>query len=97
MKAGLEAMFTLFLRAIFLYGLMILTMRLLGKRQLGEFEPYELALTILLADIVSSPIESVSTPLFYGILPVAAVIPSRSRSEWEVIRALYALTEIKTQ
>lgn len=67
-------MFTLFLRAIFLYGLMILTMRLLGKRQLGEFEPYELALTILLADIVSSPIESVSTPLFYGILPVAAVI-----------------------
>lgn len=67
-------MFTLFLRAVFLYGLMILTMRLLGKRQLGEFEPYELALTILLADIISSPIGSVSTPLLYGILPVAAVI-----------------------
>ena len=67
-------MFTLFLRSVFLYGLMILTMRLLGKRQLGEFEPYELALTILLADIISSPIGSVSTPLLYGILPVAAVI-----------------------
>lgn len=67
-------MFTLFFRAVFLYGLMILTMRLLGKRQLGEFEPYELALTILLADIISSPIESVSTPLLYGILPIAAVI-----------------------
>ena len=67
-------MFTLFLRAVFLYGLMILTMRLLGKRQLGEFEPYELALTILLADIISSPIGSVSTPLLHGILPVAAVI-----------------------
>lgn len=67
-------MFTLFFRAIFLYGLMIFTMRLLGKRQLGEFEPYELALTILLADIVSSPIESVSTPLLYGIVPIAAVI-----------------------
>lgn len=67
-------MFTLFFRAAFLYALMILTMRLLGKRQLGEFEPYELALTILLADIISSPIGSVSTPLLYGILPVAAVI-----------------------
>ena len=44
-------MFTLFLRAVLLYGVLILTMRLLGKRQLGEFEPYELALTILLAVI----------------------------------------------
>lgn len=67
-------MFTLFLRAIFLYSLMIFTMRLLGKRQLGEFEPYELVFTILLADIISGPIGSVSTPLFHGILPVAAVV-----------------------
>ena len=67
-------MFTLFLRAVFLYGVMILTMRALGKRQLGEFQPYELALTILLADIISGPIGSVSTPLFYGLLPVAAVM-----------------------
>jgi len=66
-------MFTLFVRAIFLYAVMILVMRGLGKRQLGEFEPYELALTILLADIISGPIGSVSTPLLYGLLPVAAV------------------------
>ena len=64
----------MFLRAVLLYGALILTMRLLGKRQLGEFEPYELALTILLADIVSEPIGSVSTPLLYGLLPAMAVI-----------------------
>lgn len=67
-------MFTLFLRAMFLYAVMIITMRVLGKRQLGEFQPYEFALTILLADIISGPIGSVSTPLLYGLLPVAAVI-----------------------
>lgn len=67
-------MFTLFLRAVLLYGVMILVVRLLGKRQLGEFQPYELALTILLADIISEPIGSVSTPLLYGLLPVAAVM-----------------------
>lgn len=66
-------MFTLFVRAVFLYAMMILVMRGLGKRQLGEFEPYELALTILLADIISGPIGSVSTPLLYGLLPMAAV------------------------
>ena len=67
-------MFTLFLRALLLYGMMILVVRLLGKRQLGEFQPYELALTILLADIISEPISSVSTPLLNGLLPVAAVM-----------------------
>ena len=67
-------MFTLFLRAMLLYAVLILTLRLLGKRQLGELQPYEFALTILLADIISEPIAGVSTPLLYGLLPVAAVI-----------------------
>ena len=67
-------MFTLFMRAILLYAVMIVVMRVLGKRQMGEFQPYEFALTILLADIISGPIGSVSTPLLYGLLPVAAVM-----------------------
>lgn len=66
-------MFTLFLRGMFLYIMMIFTMRALGKRQLGEFQPYELAMTILLADVISAPMESVSTPLLHGLLPVAAM------------------------
>jgi len=67
-------MFTLFLRAIFLYSVLIVVMRVLGKRQLGEFQPYEFALTILLAEIIADPISSVSTPLLHGLLPVAAVV-----------------------
>lgn len=67
-------MFTLFFRAILLYIVLIATMRALGKRQLGELQPYEFALTILLAEIIADPINSVATPLLYGLLPVAAVI-----------------------
>ena len=67
-------MFTLFLRSMLLYIILIATMRLLGKRQLGELQPYEFALTILLAEIIADPIGSVSMPLLYGLLPVAAVI-----------------------
>lgn len=67
-------MFTLFFRAMLLYILLIATMRALGKRQLGEFQPYEFALTILLAEIIADPIGNVSTPLLYGLLPVAAVV-----------------------
>ena len=67
-------MFTLFFRGMILYIAMILTMRALGKRQLGQFQPYEFAMTILLADVISAPMESVSTPLLHGLLPVAAVV-----------------------
>lgn len=67
-------MFTLFFRAVLLYIVLIATMRVLGKRQLSELQPYEFTLTLLLAEIIADPIGSVSTPLLYGLLPVAAVV-----------------------
>ena len=71
-------MFTLFMRGAVLYIAMILVMRGLGKRQLGEFQPFELAMTILLADVISAPMESVSVPLLNGLLPVAAMFAVHS-------------------
>lgn len=67
-------MFTLFLRSALLYAVLILIMRMLGKRQLGELQPYELALTILLAEIIAGPIDNVAVPLLHGLLPAAAVM-----------------------
>ena len=86
-------MFTLFFRGALLYLVMIVTMRALGKRQLGEFEPYELAMTILLADLISSPMGSVSTPLLHGLLPVAAMFVvhgfiTLASLKWDRFRAL---------
>ena len=86
-------MFTLFFRGALLYLVMIVTMRALGKRQLGELEPYELAMTILLADLISSPMGSVSTPLLHGLLPVAAMFVvhgfiTLASMRWDRFRAL---------
>lgn len=86
-------MFTLFFRGAILYIVMILTMRGLGKRQMGEFQPYEFAMTILLADVISAPMESVSTPLLHGLLPVAAMfivhgIISMVCLKWDKARAV---------
>ena len=86
-------MLTLFIRGAVLYMTMILTMRGLGKRQLGEFQPYELAMTILLADVISAPMESVSTPLLHGLLPVAAMftvhgVISLAGMKWDRFRAI---------
>lgn len=67
-------MFTMFFRAAFLYAALVAVMRLLGKRQLGELQPYEFTLTILLAELIADPVSNVSMPLVYGLLPVAALI-----------------------
>ena len=86
-------MFTLFFRGALLYVVMIAVMRGLGKRQLGEFEPYELAMTILLADVISAPMQSVSTPLLQGLLPVAAMFVvhsaiSLASMKWDWVRSV---------
>ena len=86
-------MFTLFFRGALLYAAMIVTMRALGKRQLGEFEPYELAMTILIADLISVPMASVATPLLHGLLPVAAMFVvhgmiTLASLRWDRFRAL---------
>lgn len=67
-------MFTLFFRAVILYITLIITMRALGKRQMGELQPYEFALTLLLAEVIADPVNSVSMPLAHGLVPAAAVV-----------------------
>ena len=67
-------MLTTFIRSIILYSIMVITMRALGKRQLGQFQPYEFAVTIIIADLIATPIGDVSTPLLQGVLPVAALL-----------------------
>ena len=66
-------MLTIFIRAILLYLVMIAIMRGLGRRELGQFQPYEFVMMILLAEIIASPMESVSTPLLPGLIPAAAL------------------------
>lgn len=64
---------TIFIRAIILYFVLMLTMRAMGKRQLGQFQPYEFVMVMLIANLVSTPMSNVATPILHGVLPVAAL------------------------
>lgn len=66
-------MLTIFIRGIILYCILVLAMRAMGKRQLGQFQPYEFVMVMLIANLVASPMSDVATPLFHGLLPVAAL------------------------
>ena len=67
------SMLTIFIRAIILYLVMVATMRATGKHQLGQFQPYEFALAIMVADLLATPMADISTPLLHGVLPILAL------------------------
>lgn len=61
-------------RVIFIYIILISTMRLMGKRQIGELQLSELVTTILLSELASQPITDEQIPLAFAIIPVATLL-----------------------
>ena len=65
---------TAFFRTIILYLLLIVGLRLTGKRQIGELEPIELVLTMLLSDLASVPMQDFDSPLINGVVPILTLL-----------------------
>ncbi|HPE16684.1 MAG TPA: DUF421 domain-containing protein [Oscillospiraceae bacterium] len=63
-----------FFRTVILYTLLIIGIRLMGKRQVGELEPTELVLALIIADLASVPMQNFGTPLFNGIIPIVTLL-----------------------
>ena len=69
-----NAMFTGFVRTIILYVLIIAGIRLMGKRQVGELEPSELVLSLIIADLAAVPMQDFGIPLLTGIVPILTLL-----------------------
>lgn len=63
----------LFFHAIILYCLVFIVIRLMGKRQISDLQPFDLVFTLLIADLASNPIGDTSVPLLYGVIPIIAL------------------------
>lgn len=62
------------IRSLILYILVIFSVRLMGKRQLGELQPSELVITILISNIATLPLEDTDIPLLLGVTPILALV-----------------------
>ena len=62
------------IRTVLLYGLLILTIRLMGKRQVAEMEPAEFVVTMLLANLAAVPMQDNALPLISGLVPIFTVL-----------------------
>lgn len=67
-------MFVVSIRTGILYLLVVLTMRLMGKRQIGELQPYEFVITIMISDLASLPMQDTRLPLLLGIIPIITLL-----------------------
>jgi uncharacterized membrane protein YcaP (DUF421 family) len=63
-----------FLRTLILYGVLIFVVRLMGKRQIGQMEPSEFVVTMLVANLASIPMQDGGIPLFSGLVPIVTVL-----------------------
>ena len=63
-----------FVRSIILYILVLLVMRLMGKREIGQLQPFELAISIMIADLASIPMTDIGIPIFNGIIPILGLL-----------------------
>lgn len=62
------------IRTVILYAFVIFAIRLMGKRQIGDMQPSELVVTMVISDIASLPMQNTSQPLLSGVIPVMVLV-----------------------
>lgn len=81
-------MFIVMIRTVILYCLVVFTMRLMGKRQIGQLEPFELAIAIMISDLASLPMQDLRIPLIYGIIPIITLL---------ILQSTITILELKSE
>ncbi len=77
------------IRTIILYILVLLTMRLMGKREIGQLQPFELAIAIMIADLASVPMSDTGIPIFNGIIPIIGLLIMQMFISFINMRSIY--------
>lgn len=62
------------LRTIIIYICILIVIRLMGKRQVGEMQPFEFVITLIIADLACIPMAELSVPLIHGVVPILTIL-----------------------
>ncbi|MCD7828374.1 MAG: DUF421 domain-containing protein [Clostridiales bacterium] len=82
-------MITIAVRTIILYAVLILIMRVMGKRQIGQLQPGELVITILISEIAAIPMEDTDIPLMNSVISVLLL------ASFEILTSALCMKSIK--
>lgn len=79
-------MLTVLIRSVLLYTAAVVALRVMGKRQVGQLQPFELVVVIMIAELAATPMGSVGIPLLYGLVPIAALVMCHGMITWLSMR-----------
>lgn len=63
-----------FIRTLILYIVVVAVMRIMGKRQIGELQPFELVIAIMLSELAAVPMQDTGIPLIHGLIPILTLM-----------------------
>lgn len=67
-------MITLVLRSLIVYIIVLFAVRIMGKRQIGDMQPFELVVTLVIADLACIPMSDTTIPIVFGIVPLFTLV-----------------------
>lgn len=67
-------MLLIFIRSILIYALVLIVMRIMGKREIGQLQPFEFAISIMIADLAATPMSKPGIPITYGVIPIFSLL-----------------------
>ena len=67
-------MFIILFRVLIIYVIVLVYLRIMGKRQVGEMQPFELVITLMMADIATLPMTQTSMPLLFSLIPLTMLV-----------------------
>ncbi|HEX9062160.1 MAG TPA: DUF421 domain-containing protein [Clostridia bacterium] len=67
-------MLVVFIRTILLYAIVVVVMRMMGKRQIGQLQPFELVVAIMISELAAVPMQNTGIPLVNGIIPILTLL-----------------------
>lgn len=85
-------MLVVFIRTLILYIVVIIAMRIMGKRQIGQLQPFELAVAIMISELASVPMQNTGIPLVNGIIPILTMLAAQIRISFISLKSTKART-----
>lgn len=67
-------MILIFFRTLIIYVVVLFVMRFMGKREIGQMQPFEFVISIMIADLASTPMSEIGIPILYGIIPILGLL-----------------------
>lgn len=83
-------MISIVIKTVIIYFLLVLSIRIMGKRQVGDLQPSELIVTVLISELAAIPIDDESVSIFRAVLPIAVLVALEFFVSKIVLKSLFA-------